>query len=111
MVLPGKECGIKAEPLEVAHATLRTLKKSVPSEVPGIVFLSGGQTPDEATNNLNEIVKLKDDAPWQLSFSYGRALQEEAMEAWAGQKENVENAQDIFYKRAERVSKARKGEL
>lgn len=111
MVLPGKECGIKAEPLEVAHATLRTLRKSVPPEVPGIVFLSGGQTPDEATNNLNEIVKLKDDAPWQLSFSYGRALQEEAMEAWAGQKENVENAQSIFYKRAERVSKARKGEL
>jgi fructose-bisphosphate aldolase, class I len=111
MVLPGKECGIKAEPLEVAHATLRTLKKSVPPEVPGIVFLSGGQTPDEATNNLNEIVKLKDDAQWQLSFSYGRALQEEAMEAWAGQKENTENAQRVFFERAKRVSQARKGEL
>lgn len=111
MVLPGKESGVKAEPLEVAHATLRTLRNSVPTEVPGIVFLSGGQTPDEATNNLNEIVKLKGDAPWQLSYSFARALQSEAMVVWAGKDENIKAAQEIFIERAKKVSSARKGEL
>lgn len=111
MVLPGKESGVKAEPLEVANATLRTLKNSVPPEIPGVVFLSGGQTPDEATNNLNEIVKLKGDAPWQLSFSFARALQEEAMAVWAGKDGNVAKAQEVFYARTKKVSQARKGEL
>ena len=111
MVLPGKESGVTAEPLEVANATLRTLKNSVPIEVPGIVFLSGGQTPDEATNNLNEIVKLKEDAPWELSFSFARALQGEAMEIWGGKDENVKIAQEAFIKRLGAVSRARKGEL
>ena len=111
MVLPGEASGVKAEPLEVANVTLRTLKVSVPAEVPGIVFLSGGQTPDEATNNLNEIVKLKGDAPWQLSFSFARALQSEALEIWAGKDENVVTAQKIFMSRLERVSKARNGQL
>jgi fructose-bisphosphate aldolase, class I len=111
MVLPGIESGVKAEPLEVANTTLRTLKNSVPAEVPGIVFLSGGQTPDEATNNLNEIVKLKTDSPWQLSFSYARALQEEALNSWNGKDENIAKAQEIFYARAKKVSMARKGEL
>lgn len=111
MVLPGKESGVKAEPLEVAHATLRTLGSSVPAEVPGIVFLSGGQTPDEATNNLNEIVKLKTESPWELSFSFARALQSEAMEAWHGLDENELAAQEIFIERLKRVSSARKGEL
>jgi fructose-bisphosphate aldolase class I len=110
MVLPGKDSGVKAEPLEVANATLRTLKNSVPAEVPGIVFLSGGQTPDEATNNLNEINKLKEDAPWQLSFSYERALQGEAMEGWSGKDENISKAQEIFFTRAKKVSSARRGE-
>lgn len=111
MVLPGKDSTVKAEPLEVASATLRTLKNSVPPEVPGIVFLSGGQTPDEATMNLNEIVKLKKDAPWQLSFSFSRALQEEALKTWVGKDENIGAAQEIFLKRAELVSKARQGGL
>jgi fructose-bisphosphate aldolase, class I len=111
MVLPGKDSGVKAAPLEVAEATLRSLKKSVPREVGGIVFLSGGQTPDEATNNLNEIVKRKGDVPWLLSFSYSRALQEEAMKTWIGKAENVGAAQEVFIKRLEMVSKARKGEL
>ncbi len=116
MVLPGKDSGIKAEPLEVANATLRTLKSSVPFEIPGILFLSGGQTPDEATANLNEIVKIALSLPagrqaWQLSFSFARALQEEALKAWAGKDENVAGAQNVFYKRAEAVSKARRGEL
>jgi fructose-bisphosphate aldolase, class I len=111
MVLPGKDSGVKAEPLEVANATIRTLRNSVPSEIPGIVFLSGGQTPDEATNNLNEIIKLKGDSPWQLSFSYERALQGEAMNEWSGKDENVSEAQKVFLNRLERVSKARNGEL
>jgi len=111
MVLPGKDSGVKAEPLEVANATLLALKKSVPPEVPGIVFLSGGQSPDEATNNLDEIVKLKSDAPWVISFSYSRALQSEAMETWGGKDENISFAKEVFLKRLEKVSKARKGEL
>lgn len=111
MVLPGKDSGVIAEPLEVAHATLRALRKSVPPEVFGIVFLSGGQTPDAATNNLNEIVKLKADAPWSISFSFARALQEEAMEQWNGKDENVKSAQDKFIQRLERVSAARNGKL
>jgi fructose-bisphosphate aldolase, class I len=111
MVLPGKDSGVKAAPLEVAEATLRSLKKSIPSEVGGIVFLSGGQTPDEATNNLNEIVKRKTDAPWPISFSYSRALQEEAMREWQGKDENIESAQKIFLNRLVLVSKARNGQL
>ena len=111
MVLPGKESGVTAEPLEVAHATLRTLGNSVPAEVPGIVFLSGGQTPDEATNNLNEIVKLKAESPWQLSFSFARALQSEAMKEWRGLDENIGAAQNVFIERLKKVSSARKGEL
>lgn len=111
MVLPGRDSGVKAEPLEVANATLRALKKSVPSDVAGIVFLSGGQSPDEATNNLNEIVKLKNDAPWEISFSYARALQEEAMSTWAGDDSKIAAAQEVFVKRLEKVSNARNGKL
>ena len=111
MSLPGPDSGVKALPLEVAHSTLRALRKSVPSEVPGIVFLSGGQTPDEATNNLNEIVKLKEDAPWEISFSFSRALQEEAIAAWNGQDTNVTAAQGKFIERLEKVSNARYGKL
>lgn len=111
MVLPGKDSGVKAEPLEVAEATLRTLHKSVPKEVPGIVFLSGGQTPEEATLNLNEIVKRKGGAPWDLSFSYARALQEEALSKWGGKTENIESAQKALIERLKKVSKARMGEL
>jgi len=111
MVLPGKDSGVKAAPLEIAEATLRSLKESVPPEVGGIVFLSGGQTPDEATNNLNEIIKRKGDCPWPLSFSFSRALQEEAMRQWSGKDENIEYAQNTFLDRLIKVSKARKGEL
>lgn len=109
MVLPGKDSGVKAAPLEVAQATLRTLKNSVPKELPGIVFLSGGQSPDEAMANLNEINKLKGDASWELSFSFARALQNEAMEAWLGKDENIAKAQEVFLERAKKVSLARQG--
>ncbi|MBP9759684.1 fructose-bisphosphate aldolase class I, partial [Candidatus Dojkabacteria bacterium] len=86
MVIPGKESGVIVMPLEVSNSTLRTLQNSVPTEINGIVFLSGGQTPDQATFNLNEINKLNKDhkfGPWELSFSFGRALQEEAMKDWS----------------------------
>lgn len=114
MVIPGKESGVIVMPLEVSNSTLRTLQNSVPTEVPGIVFLSGGQTPDDATFNLNEMVKLnigKSFGPWELSFSYGRALQEEAMKEWSGKSENILNAQQTFSERLQKVSKARQGEL
>jgi fructose-bisphosphate aldolase class I len=111
MILPGKESGVDAAPFEIAQFTHRALKKTVPPEVPGIVFLSGGQTPDQATANLNEIMKQKGDAPWDLSFSFARALQEEALKTWAGLPENMPLSQDIFIKRLELVSKARQGLL
>jgi fructose-bisphosphate aldolase class I len=111
MILPGQDSPIKAEPLEVAEATIRVMKKSVPQEVPGIVFLSGGQSPDEATMNLNEIVKRKGNVPWDISFSYARALQGEALAAWKGVDANVISAQKVFIERIEKVAKARKGEL
>lgn len=114
MVLPGKDSGVVAEPLEVGNATLRTIKNSVPNEVPGIVFLSGGQTPDQATTNLNEIVKLNKDKTfgnWDLSFSFDRALQQEALSTWRGLDENTASSQQVFNQRLLMVQKARKGEL
>lgn len=110
MVLAGNEAIQKADVKEVAEATIEVLKQSVPKEVPGIVFLSGGQSPDLATEHLvaiNEIGNL----PWQLSFSYGRALQDEALKIWAGKEENVQAAQEAFLKRAGLVSMAREGKL
>lgn len=109
MVLPGKDSGIKASPLEVANATLRAIKDTVPAEVPGIVFLSGGQSPQEATANLNGIEKLAKDVPWPISFSYLRALQDEARSYWKGKEENMTGAQNIFLNRAKAVSLARQG--
>jgi len=109
MILPGKDSNVKADSLEVAHATLRTMRKTVPSEVPGIVFLSGGQSPEEATANLDRINKLRSDSPWELSFSFARALQLEPLESWRGKEENVKMAQGVFYKRAKLVSLARQG--
>lgn len=111
MILPGTESGQKVTSEEIAQKTLEVLRDVVPGEVPGIVFLSGGQTPDEATQNLNEINKQKGDAPWELSFSYGRALQDEALKVWAGKSENVKAAQDKFLERLKSVSLAREGKL
>ncbi|MDP3917580.1 MAG: class I fructose-bisphosphate aldolase [Candidatus Woesebacteria bacterium] len=117
MVLPGKDSNVIAMPLEVAGATLRALNASVPKEVPGIVFLSGGQSADDATNNLNEIVKTKGDSPWDISFSFERALQVEVMKEWAGKDlpaqagENIPRAHEAFLERLTKVSKARMGEL
>ncbi len=108
MVLPGKDKRM-AEPEEVAKATLTTLMRSVPAAVPSINFLSGGQGPEEATRNLNAINQLRGKAPWQISISYGRALQQPALHAWAGKAENVEAAQQALLKRARLNSLARQG--
>lgn len=111
MITPGQDNGIKAEPLEVAEATMRVFRRSLPQELKGVVFLSGGQSPEEATSNLNEIIKRKSGDPWELTFSYARALQGEALKAWAGRPENINIAQNAFIKRLEMVARARKGEL
>jgi fructose-bisphosphate aldolase class I len=107
-VVWGKE-GEKREEQEVACKTLRVLRKCVPEEVPGVLFLSGGLSSREATEYLNEINKMGP-FPWQLSFSFGRALQGEALEAWGGREDCVEEARAAFVKRASLVSLARFGE-
>lgn len=111
MVLPGKDNGVKAASLEVAKVTVRTLKNSVSPTISGVVFLSGGQSPDEATNNLNEIEKNLDGLTFPVSFSFARALQEEALGIWKGLDENIKAAQGIFFDRARKVSLARTGKL
>ncbi len=100
MVLPGKGCR-RAEPDEVAIATLEILRRTVPAAVPSINFLSGGQSPEEATANLNAINQRGQDAPWRLSISYGRALQQTALQAWKGKTDNVPAAQQALLKRAQ----------
>ena len=86
MVLPGKKHPPKAGPEQVAAATVKVLRRTVPAAVPSINFLSGGQGPGEATTNLNAMNALFPNAPWELSFSYGRALQEPVLHVWAGKK-------------------------
>jgi fructose-bisphosphate aldolase, class I len=100
MVISGKKCKTQADRKAVAAATLRTLKRQVPGAVPGIAFLSGGQSDEDATAHLDEMNKLGG-APWVLSFSYGRALQHAALNAWSGRKENVAAGQRAFLHRAQ----------
>ncbi len=111
MVLSGSTSGKTDAPEEVAEHTLDALIASVPADVPGIVFLSGGQSPDQATDNLRAIARLAKEkkAPWSLTFSYARALQSEALAVWQGKKENVPQAQDVFIARLYRVSEASLG--
>ncbi len=108
MAVSGKDSGRTDTPEEVAEDTLGALMEAVPASIPGIVFLSGGQTPDEATANLAAISKLvkAKNAPWPLTFSYARALQEEAIKVWAGKPENVPAAREVFMARLEKVSNA-----
>lgn len=108
MVVPGKESGQKASPEQVAEAALRLFKKVLPNDLPGQAFLSGGQSEIEATQNLNAINKLGPH-PWQLTFSYGRALQGSAIETWGGKPENVAAAQKVFYHRAKMNGLAHEG--
>lgn len=109
MVVPGKDAQSKASPEEIAEKTLAQLRRSVPAAMPGINFLSGGQTPEEATVNLNAMNAIAGNAPWQLSFSYGRALQQPVLQAWQGKPENIKAAQNALYKRAKLNGAARYG--
>ncbi len=108
MVLPGKKCSQQASPQQVAEATIRCFRRVVPAAIPGIVFLSGGQGPEEATANLNAMNAMGSH-PWELSFSYGRALQEPVLKAWQGQVGNVEAAQKAYAHRAKLNGAARSG--
>jgi fructose-bisphosphate aldolase class I len=109
MVVPGKGAAEQVDDATIAEATLRTLMAYVPKDVPGVVFLSGGMSDEEATSRLNEMNR-RSDVPWQLSFSYGRALQQPALKAWAGASENVEAAQAALAHRARMNGLARSGE-
>ncbi len=108
MIASGKDSDETFDIKAVADATKRVLKEVIPPELPGIVFLSGGISPIESTGALNEMNK-ESDLPWQLSFSFARALQEPAMEEWHGDNNNWENAQKKFYQRAKMNSLARNG--
>ncbi len=99
MVLPGEDGPAPADVGVVAEATRRCLRRAVPAAVPGIVFLSGGQSDEEATQRLNAICSV-DDAPWKLSFSFGRALQSSALKIWKGSPENCPAAQAALHHRA-----------
>ncbi len=110
MVISGSECETQASAEQIAELTIRCFQNHVPAAVPGIVFLSGGQSDVEATVNMNEMNKSFPDVPWQVSFSYGRALQAPPLQAWGGKAENVEAAQKAFQHRAYCNGKARYGE-
>ncbi len=108
MVLPGYDCSEQATHDEIAEWTLRCLRRHVPAALPGIVFLSGGQTDEDATANLNALNRHQPQ-PWQLSFSFGRALQTAALKAWSGSAANVSAAQDALRHRSAMNSAARSG--
>ena len=109
MIIPGKAARVSASVDEVASKTLETLSRCVPLAVPGIMFLSGGQSETEATAHLNAMNFLSKKHLWKLSFSYGRALQQSALKAWSGKKENIIPAQNAYLKRAEENSEACSG--
>lgn len=100
MIVSGTKANDSAGPDEVAARTLRVLRRHVPPAVPGIAFLSGGQSSEDATRNLQAINAAGGPKPWQLTFSYGRALQDAPLRTWAGREENVSAAQGAFAKRA-----------
>jgi len=110
MVLSGSESGKRDTPEEVAEDTLSVLMENVPRQIAGIVFLSGGQSPVQATKNLAAITRRAREinAPWPLTFSFARALQEEALAAWNGKEENVAAARTIFLSRLSTISAALK---
>ncbi len=109
MVISGSDASNRAGPQDVAEATLRCLKAHVPAEVPGIAFLSGGQSAEEATEHLG-LMNQMGDSPWEVSFSYGRALQAPALAAWQGDEGNYAAGQRALFKRAKLNSLAHLGE-
>jgi len=111
MILPGQESGQVVTPQQIAWYTVRTLCNTIPPSVPGIVFLSGGQSEEEATLNLNAINSVTEfRKPWVLSFSFGRALQDTTLKTWKGLKENSELAKEVFFHRARSCSLAQLGQ-
>ncbi|MGZ8619649.1 MAG: class I fructose-bisphosphate aldolase [Actinomycetota bacterium] len=108
MVVPGKGNAVQDDDGAIAKATIETLTAHVPAEVSGVVFLSGGMTDEQATNRLNEMNKVGG-FPWELSFSYGRALQAPSLNAWKGEEANVEAAQAALAHRAKMNGLARSG--
>jgi fructose-bisphosphate aldolase, class I len=109
MVIAAKECPQQASVEEVARGTLRCLRRRVPAAVPGIVFLSGGQNHLAAIAHLNAMNQLDGPKPWKISFSFGRALQDEALRAWQGKPENVKAGRQAFAHRAECTNAAALG--
>jgi len=111
MVIPGEKSTQQVTPNDVATATVRCFKRWVPAAVPGIVFLSGGQSPEQATANLNEISRVgkTEGAPWPLTFSFSRALQDTALATWRGNEANAQRAQAELLKRARLASLATQG--
>jgi fructose-bisphosphate aldolase class I len=109
MIVPGKNAAFQAAPEEVAELTLRCLRSTVPAAVPGIAFLSGGQSDELATEHLH-LMNASGDLPWKLTFSYGRALQQSALKAWGGKPENVAAGQAAFAHRARMNGLAAMGE-
>ncbi len=110
MVISGDECSKQASVEEVAAATLKCLMDNVPATVPGIAFLSGGQSNEVATQHLNAMNKMAENTPWNLTFSYGRALQQPALTTWKAQNSNIPDAQKALFHRAKCNGAATKGE-
>jgi len=109
MVVSGKDCPDQADVEEVAVRTVRCLRRTVPAAVPGIVFLSGGQSDEDATLHLNAMNRLPEPLPWRLSFSYGRALQAAPLKAWGGKAANLSAGQAAFLQRAKANGAATQG--
>ena len=108
MILPGTDSNETISNNEVAEMTLECLKNNVPSEVPGVAFLSGGQTEVEATNNLNQI-NVKNDSSFIMTYSYGRALQQSALKFWSKDINNIKGTQEVFDHRAKMCTLAAQG--
>ena len=109
MVISGTKNEKQASVGEVASMTIKCLKENVPDNLPGIVFLSGGQSNELATQHLNEMNKQNTDLPWKLSFSYGRALQQPALSKWLGEDRNIEPSQKALFHRSKLNSDAASG--
>ena len=111
MVTSGSECTTKALCSEIARKTVRTLLRTIPGAVPGIMFLSEGQSESEATDNLNEMNRLDIKRPWNISFSFGKALQHSCIKAWEGKEANVVASQNVLLKIARGNSQATLGKF
>jgi fructose-bisphosphate aldolase class I len=110
MVLAGKQSGATSSPDEVAEHTLVVLNEAIPATMGGVVFLSGGQTPEQARDNL-QAIGSRGKQPWPITFSFSRAVQDPAMKAWAGKSENVANAQKIYFELTKACAEARQGKF